>query len=190
MRQERRSLGSEGGEIANPAKVQDLIDALDIQGDRAASYLDIDTGEVHVIAHEALELAEEGAGAHRLEWEEEEVALAQRILAGGRHVELPTSRDVHEWRIMEAFCYSLGDEDIQADCLSAIRGRGAFRVFRNELSRHGLWDAWHAFRGAARRCARSRSRGARSMGSPSRREPCYSSRNTKQQRSRFLATSG
>jgi hypothetical protein len=28
------------------------------------------------------------------------------------------------------------------------------------------------------------------MGSPSRREPCYNSRNTKQQRSRFLATSG
>ncbi len=131
--------------------MQDLVDALDLQGDRAASYLDLDTGEVHVIAHEAFAIAEEGAGAHPLDCEEEEVALAQRILASDRYVELPTSWDVHEWRIMEAFSSSLADEDLRADCLRAIRGRGAFRAFRNELSRHGLWDAWHAFRDAALR---------------------------------------
>jgi hypothetical protein len=81
LRQEGWSLGSGGDEIAIPAKVQDLVDALDLQGDCAACYLDLDTGEVHVIAHEAFAIAEEGAGAHPLDCEEEEVALAQRILA-------------------------------------------------------------------------------------------------------------
>jgi hypothetical protein len=131
--------------------VQDLIDALDLQGDRAASYLDLDTGEVHVIAHEAFAIAEEGTGAPALECEEEEVALAQRILESDRYVELPTCWDVDEWQIMEAFSYSLTDEDTRAHCLRAIRGRGAFRYFRDELSRHGLWDSWHAFRGEALR---------------------------------------
>jgi hypothetical protein len=131
--------------------VLDLVDALDLQGDRAASYLDLDTGEVHVIAHEAFAIAEEGAGAHALDCEEEEVVLAQQILESDRYVELPTSLDVHEWQIMEAFSSSLADEDLRAACLRAIHGRGAFRAFRNELSRHGLWDAWHVFRGAALR---------------------------------------
>ena len=131
--------------------MQDLIDALDLQGDRAASYLDLDTGEVHVIAHDAFAIAEEGTGAHALDCEEEEVVLAQRILASDRYVELPTSGDVDEWHLMEAFCSSLADADLQVDCLRAIRGRGAFRAFRNELSGHGLWDAWHAFRGEALR---------------------------------------
>ena len=104
-----------------------------------------------MIAHEAFAIAEEETGAPALECEEEEVALAQRILESDRYVELPSSWDVDEWHMMEAFSYSLADEDLRVDCLRAIRGRGVFRCFRNELSRHGLWDAWHAFRGEALR---------------------------------------
>ena len=83
--------------------------------------------------------------------EEEEVELAQRVLDSDRYVALPTSWDVHEWRIMEAFCYSLDDEDIRGECLGAIRGRGAFRYFKDLLLRHGLRDSWYAFRGEALR---------------------------------------
>jgi hypothetical protein len=139
--------------IATPAKVQDLIDALDMQGDQAASYLNRDTGEVHLISHDALAIAADGTGADEAlgDCEEEELQLAQRVLDSDRYVELPTSWDVHEWHIMEAFCYSLDDVDIRADCLSAIRGRGAFRYFKDQLARHGLRNSWYAFRGEALR---------------------------------------
>ena len=133
--------------------MQDLIDALEMQGDRAASYLNCDTGEVHVISHDALAIAADGTDADAVlgDCEEEEVELAQRVLDSDRYLELPTSWDVHEWHIMEAFCYSLAAEDIRADCLSAIGGRGAFRYFKDQLARHGLRDSWYAFRAEALR---------------------------------------
>jgi hypothetical protein len=139
--------------MAVRAKVQDLVDAFDMQNEQCASYLDRDTGEVHVITHEVLRIAEGGTDADevRSDWEQAEVELARRVLDNDRFVELPTSWDVHEWRIMEAFCYSLDNEGFRDDCLAAIHRRGAFRHFKDQLARRGLQDSWYAFRGAALR---------------------------------------
>ena len=72
------------------------------------------------------------------------------VLDGDRFVELPTTWDVHESRIMEEFCYSLAG-DVRADCLDAIHRRGAFRHFKDLLLRHGMRESWYAFRGEALR---------------------------------------
>ena len=99
-----------------------------------------------------MRIAEGGTDAEDvLHGGKQEIELTRRILDGERYVALPTSHDVHEWRIMEAFCYSLGHEDIRAAFLAAIRGRGAFRHFKDLLLRHGLRESWYAFRGEALR---------------------------------------
>jgi hypothetical protein len=43
--------------MAVPAKVEDLVDALDVQDDQTASYFSRETGEVYVISDEALQIA-------------------------------------------------------------------------------------------------------------------------------------
>jgi hypothetical protein len=139
--------------MAVPAKVEDLVDALDMQNDQTASYFSRETGEVYVISDEAMQIAEGGTDADDAlhDCEQEEIELARRILDSDRYVALPTSWDVDAWRIMEAFCYSLDHQDIRAEFLGAIRGRGAFRYFKDLLLRHGLRDSWYAFRGEALR---------------------------------------
>jgi len=139
--------------MAVPARIEDLVDALEMQNDETASYLNRATGEVHVLSREALRIGEDetDVSAVRHECEKEEIELAQVILDSDRYLALPSSYDVHEWRIMDAFCHSLGDEGTRSEFLGAIHGRGAFRHFKDLLLRHGFWDSWFAFRGEALR---------------------------------------
>ncbi len=46
-----------------------------------------------------------------------------------KYASLPTSFDIHEYDMMERFCYSLSDQKKQDILLNAIRGKGAFRRF-------------------------------------------------------------
>lgn len=115
----------------------------------AVPALNRETGEVHVLSNEALRIAEGETDVSdvRHDCEEEEIELAQLILDGDRYLALPSSYDVHEWRIMDAFCHSIGDEGTRTEFLGSIRRRGAFRYFKDLLLRRGLWDSWFAFRG-------------------------------------------
>lgn len=137
---------------AASANLQDIIDGLEMQNDESSSYFCLDTGEVYVLSDEVLRVAEGASGSDQLYgFEEEEVRVAQRVLDSDRYRELPNTHDVHEWRIMAAFCYSLDDRAVCASCIDALHRRGAFRNFRDVLSRHGLLNPWYAFRGEALR---------------------------------------
>ncbi len=137
------------------AKLRDLVDALELQNDESTAYFDRETGEAHVLSDEVLRIAEDPPDADDVvpDWEREELALAKRILdsEGDRYVALPSSRDVHEWSIMEAFCHSIDDPDVRARCLAAIHARGAFRHFKQQVAQHGLRDSWFRFRDEALR---------------------------------------
>jgi hypothetical protein len=132
-------------------KIKDLVDALEMQNEESAAFLDRETGEVHVVSDETMRIAEHDSAGHDAlaEWEQVEVELARRILDNDRYIGLPTSWDVHEWGIMEAFCDTLDDGEARDECVDAIHGRGAFRTFKRVLSRFELSDVWHAFRGDA-----------------------------------------
>jgi len=62
---------------------------------------------------------------------------------------LPTKFDIHEYSIMEKFCYSVKNEQIADALCNAIRGSGAFRRFKDEIQRRGIAEDWYKFRGEA-----------------------------------------
>jgi hypothetical protein len=60
-------------------------------------------------------------------------------------IEMPRKHDIQEWEIMREFA----DEQrgpLREDLLAAIRGRGAFRMFKDTLYRRGMLDAWFDFK--------------------------------------------
>lgn len=134
-------------------KLHDLIDAVDGQPETVFSFLDRETGEVYSISEEALRIAEDGTNSQDEvpEWQQEEIGWARRIAASDRYVALPTSWDVHAGEIMQQFSYSFADDRVCGEFLTAIRGRGAFRRFKEQLTRYDLWDTWHEFRRQALR---------------------------------------
>ena len=56
-----------------------------------------------------------------------------------------------EYSIMERFCLSVDNEDIADDLCDTIRGRGAFRRFKDRIQAYGIAEAWYRYRDAALR---------------------------------------
>jgi hypothetical protein len=52
---------------------------------------------------------------------------------------------------MEKFCFSVCDEQVQNALLQAIKGRGAFRRFKDRIIEEDVQEDWFAFRDEARR---------------------------------------
>jgi hypothetical protein len=134
-------------------RLQDIVDALEMQFDESSSFLDLDTGQVETVSSDLLNEAEESGEEEPdvPEGEDEEWEIAKRIVSTDRFRKLPTKFDVHEWEIMKDFSGSVESESIRDDLLFAIHGAGAFRTFKHTLRRHGIEQAWFAFRAEALR---------------------------------------
>ena len=52
---------------------------------------------------------------------------------------------------MEQFCSSVEDTDIRDELCDAIRGRGAFRRFKDSIQVYGMAEDWYRYRDAALR---------------------------------------
>jgi ADP-ribose pyrophosphatase len=58
---------------------------------------------------------------------------------------LPTTYDVHEYSIMEEFIWELPEGRIQDSLEKAIRGKGAFRRFKDTVRRFDMEQQWYDF---------------------------------------------
>jgi len=61
---------------------------------------------------------------------------------------LPTKYDLNEYQIMEEFVLSLKDRRASELLYTSIKGKGAFRRFKDTLHRLQLADEWYVYRDA------------------------------------------
>ncbi len=139
-----------------PATVllKDIVDELEMQFDERPSFVDLDSGEVVSVAQDLLPDAENAESEDEEldipDWQEDEWTLAKRIrFHFDRFKRLPSKYDVHEWDIMRRFAESVRDRRIAAELEDAIRGAGAFRMFKSTLRRYKIEQQWYAFRTTA-----------------------------------------
>ena len=142
--------------MSSPAvKIADLTDALDLIPDESAAWLDRATGRVWIIQDHVMAAAESGdpdESADLSEWEEDEYAAARAFCADAkRGLALPTKFDFHEYHHMERFISTVDNDAIADQLWRAIKGKGAFRHFKDTAHRLGVIDAWYAYRDAAAR---------------------------------------
>lgn len=62
------------------------------------------------------------------------------------YILLPGQYDIHEYRMMEEFIYELPGGRAQDALDAAIRGKGAFRRFKDRLYDFNLQDKWYKYR--------------------------------------------
>ena len=77
--------------------------------------------------------------------------IAKDIVETEHYLPLPDRFEINEYSIMERFCLSVDDEDMRADLCDAIRGRGAFRRFKDRWQSYGMAEAWDRYRDVALR---------------------------------------
>ena len=135
-----------------PVKLTDIIAGMDFQSNERSSYLNTVTGEVVSIADEELRAAEEEAPLDNFPaWQHDNIRIAQAILETEDYLPLPDRFEINEYQIMERFCLSVDDDDLRDDLCDAIRGRGAFRRFKDRVQAYGIAEAWYRYRDAALR---------------------------------------
>jgi len=134
-----------------PVKLSDLIEAFDSESDEFASYVDLQTGEVVQVEHALLNVIEEGdddLSGELANWEKAEVRIAQAIVSDPdeRYVDVADKAGLNEHRLMERFIAGVKNRAAAEKLAQTIKGKGAFRAFKDAASKLGLLDQWYTFR--------------------------------------------
>ena len=129
--------------------LRDIVEAIELQSNEGAAYLNPETGEIVQVSEEEIALVEDGVADEDLpQWQREAMPKIREALESDRFLVLPDRFEVHEWAIMERFSQEQNPHAQQA-LAGAIHGSGAFRHFRGAVERFGLLDAWYRYRAEA-----------------------------------------
>jgi hypothetical protein len=136
-----------------PVKLREIIEAIDFQSDEMAAYLNTRTGQIITISDEEVRAAEEGDPLDDYpDWQQDNIRIARDFLDNeDDYLALPTKYDLNEYQIMEKFVFALKDTRTSELLYTSIKGKGAFRRFKDKLQRLQLDDEWYAYRDAALR---------------------------------------
>src|SRR5215470_5348894 len=138
--------------MTGQVKLKDIIEGLEFQLDECFSYLNTTTGEVVSVTTEELRAAEEDEPLEDFpEWQHDAIRIAGEIIETEHYLPLPDRFEIHEYSIMERFCHSVDDDDMRDDLCDAIRGREAFRRFKDRVQAYGIAEEWYRYRDAALR---------------------------------------
>jgi len=139
-----------------PVSLDAVADELDAQLDEMTVFINRKTGEIVSVSDDDAALVEEETTEDDLlDWQAEMLPRLHSILLGEDWVALPSKFDINEWDIMKMFADSFDSELISTRLQRAIRGKGAFRMFRAAVEEAELVDRWYDFKhGRLREVAR------------------------------------
>jgi len=127
--------------------LKDVVNEMDVISDEHSAFLNRQTGELVTLSGEELSAAEEDDDIDDYpEWQQEVIIKAKEVLESDDFLALPSKFDIHEYSIMEDFCFSVADDKIRGGLLGKIRGSGAFRRFKNAIRMNGIEEDWYSFR--------------------------------------------
>lgn len=135
----------------NPVKLSEIIDALEFDSDEYGSWVDLEKGSVVRVSHSLIRAVEDGDAERMAGWETEEVEAAKAVVADSneRFVDAPGKFEFHEYRQMERFIGTVEDSAAAEQLWRAIKGKRAFRHFKDTAGRLGLLEQWYQYRDSA-----------------------------------------
>ncbi|MGE7766374.1 UPF0158 family protein [Peribacillus sp. NPDC096540] len=129
-------------------KLKDIIEEMEIQFEESQSFLNIKTGEIFFVTSNDLRAAEDDEPFNHLpDWQQENLRIANDIVENfENYIELPTKYDLNEYEMMEEFCLTVSDLRKQNSLLFEIKGKGAFRKFKDKIIDFEIEDQWYSYR--------------------------------------------
>src|SRR6266480_4992550 len=134
-----------------PVKLSELIQALEYDSEEIGTFVDLENGCVVTIDGSVLSDVEEGdedALSDVPDWQKDEIEIARAIVAnsGKRFVAPPDKYEFHEYQQMERFIGTVRNSGAADQLWQAIKGKGAFRYFKDTADRLGLLNQWFQYR--------------------------------------------
>jgi hypothetical protein len=130
-----------------PVPLKDVIAAIEPLADEWHAYISRDTGEIIGFSDEEAMMAEH-EGAEVPAWFVEQAPKVREALSSEAFVELPGKFGFHEYSVMESFALALPGR-VSERLLQAMRGRGAFRRFKQVIAQQNVEQQWFAYRDLA-----------------------------------------
>lgn len=129
-------------------KLSAVLEAIELQTEETAYYFCTETGEVIMITLEEMGMAERGDSLDPYpEWLQGQVQLAEEVLDNeDLFIPLPSRYEVNEYEIMESFALSIESQKVSDTIYDALRGKGAFRRFKDLVAQYNLIDQWYQYR--------------------------------------------
>ena len=120
--------------------LKQVIDAVEQANEVYTTFYDTQTGETVYLPDEIIT-------------DERDEALEELIEDApiGRFRRFPTKYEIHEYSIMANFIESLPPGAARQELALAIRGKGAFRRFKNGIYYHRLDQQWYDYQAEAYR---------------------------------------
>lgn len=115
--------------------LNELVDAMGLQSDFLTFFVEKGSGEIATVTGEEIERIEAGQKGEELE-------MAREVLLSGRYVELP---EVDKRELMEEFCFSLGEGELQESLLEVARQEGAFEYFGTTTYLYQKEEEWLSY---------------------------------------------
>jgi uncharacterized protein UPF0158 len=139
--------------VALPVSLEAVVQELEGLMDETTAFINHRTGELATVSHDELALAEdeEIEEADLPAWQVQMIPQLREIALGEDWTALPSKFDIHEWQIMSNFADRVEDAEVSERLQRAIRGRGAFRMFRDVVERAGIRESWFKFKHEALR---------------------------------------
>jgi hypothetical protein len=129
-------------------KLKDIIEEMEIQSIESRSFLNFKTGEIVLVTSDDFRVAEEPEEIDDLpDWQRENIMIAIDVDENfENYIELPTKHDINEYEIVGDFCQTVSDQQKQDTLLRAIKGKGAFRRFKDKVTEFQIEDQWYSYR--------------------------------------------
>ena len=127
----------------------EVVEALDLESDEMHSSLDAETGEIITFNEEMAGYAKSEDWDLAPDWMKELLPKIKRALEDDRMLELPDRVHIDEWRMMQDFAEEEEQCSCRAELVSACRGPGAFRRFKDAIYLLGVEQNWYRYREAA-----------------------------------------
>jgi hypothetical protein len=129
-----------------PVKLQDVIEALQFTEDSISYFLDRRTGEIEMMTEEVWSAGEKDELISTYpEWQRDLILKAREIQSTDHFVELPSKLEIDSYDMMEQFCREYPNRQISEKLSAVIKGKGAFRRFRDMIADLAIQDEWNRF---------------------------------------------
>lgn len=127
--------------------LKDVVNELEMQADETEGYLNKRTGELITLLPDELSAVEDDLDLSDYpDWQKEMIKKAKEVAESDDYLTLPSKYDIHEYKIMEDLCYSIEDQELSDKLLDKIKGRGAFRRFKDAINLMGIEEDWYRLR--------------------------------------------
>lgn len=129
--------------------MEDLISEIELQIDDTFTFINTNSGEVITLTREEMRTVEDEEPFEKFpDWQRENIEKAISIIEDedGVFVDFTLRNNFNEYEIIEEFIVRLPDQKNREILDDTIRGRGAFRRFKDRIIELGVDKQWYTYK--------------------------------------------